>query len=250
MKRRVIVDLGCALVVLAAATSLFGQADAEFAKANQEFGAGRFKEAVSEYEAIARSGQWSANLFYNLGNACFRAGDFGRAVLNYRRALALDRHHPEAEANLRITRDQARALELSAPPAERMLRFATANQFAVAAAVAFWIAALAVVRLLLAPRRAVGAMTLSIFFLLIFGGAAFAAYELENGTSGKDAAVIIGSEVEARVATADTAHAVLALPPGSEIRILSTRGEWIYAALPNNLRGWLPATSVERVRPL
>jgi hypothetical protein len=54
--------------------------------------------------------------------------------------------------------------------------------------------------------------------------------------------------VQARLATADTANSVLALPPGSQIKILSTRGDWIYAALPNNLRGWIPATSTEFVR--
>jgi len=42
--------------------------------------------------------------------------------------------------------------------------------------------------------------------------------------------------------------AVLALPSGSEIKILSLRGNWIYAALPNDLRGWIPAESAERVR--
>jgi hypothetical protein len=38
------------------------------------------------------------------------------------------------------------------------------------------------------------------------------------------------------------------LPPGSEVKILSTRGDWIYAALPNTLRGWIPAKNVEQVR--
>ena len=59
----------------------------------------------------ADAGPYSANLFYNLGNAYFRTGNFGRAILNYERALALDRHHPESEANLRVVRDEARALE-------------------------------------------------------------------------------------------------------------------------------------------
>ena len=41
---------------------------------------------------------------------------------------------------------------------------------------------------------------------------------------------------------------LMALPPGSAIRILSTRGDWSYAALPNDLRGWIPAQNAERVR--
>ena len=53
---------------------------------------------------------------------------------------------------------------------------------------------------------------------------------------------------DARLATADNAGTVLTLPAGSEIKILSTRGDWLYAALPNDLRGWIPAKNAERVR--
>jgi len=75
----------CALSV----SSVLAQSDADFPKANQEFAQGHFKEAISGYEALVRAGQWSANVFYDLGNAYFRTGDFGRAILNYERALAL-----------------------------------------------------------------------------------------------------------------------------------------------------------------
>src|SRR5438552_9824231 len=87
--------------------SSFAQAKGDFTKANQEYAQGNFAEAISGYEALVGAGQWSANLFYDLGNAYFRVGDFGHAVLNYERALALERHHPEAIANLQIARDEA-----------------------------------------------------------------------------------------------------------------------------------------------
>ncbi len=73
-------------------------------------------------------------------------------------------------------------------------------------------------------------------------------FALETGRNGRDLAIVIGEKVNARVATADNAGSVLALPAGSEIKVLSTRGEWIYAALPNQLRGWILAASAERVR--
>jgi hypothetical protein len=41
---------------------------------------------------------------------------------------------------------------------------------------------------------------------------------------------------------------VLALPAGSEIKVVSQRGDWIYAMLPNDLRGWIAANSAELVR--
>ena len=81
------------------AASAIAQSDVEFAKANQEYAQGHFTEAIASYEALVRLGQWNANLFYDLGNAYFRTRDFGRAILNYERAIALDQHHPEATAN-------------------------------------------------------------------------------------------------------------------------------------------------------
>ena len=215
--------------------------DELFAKANSEFGAGSFKAAITDYNAIIHSGEWSANLFYDLGNAYFRAGDFGRAILNYDRALRLDRHHPEADANLRIARDQAHSLELSPPLLERYLNLATANFFAVIAAIFFW---LTIILLILRPGRVLW-MVAGLFLTALCG---FAAYRLENGSRGQGLAIVTAGNAEARVATTDTSRSVLALPPGSEVLILQERGDWNYAALPNDQRGWIAANAVEKVR--
>jgi tetratricopeptide (TPR) repeat protein len=212
-----------------------------FAKANIEFAGGNFKGAIADYNAIIGSGEWSANLFYDLGNAYFRHGDFGRAILNYDRALRLDRHHPEADANLRIARDQTHSLELAPPALERYLNFGTANFFAVVAAIFFW---LTVILLILRPGRALWAITI----MFLAGICGFAAYSLENGARGQGLAIVIGENAEARVATVDSAKSILALPAGSEVLILQERGDWNYAALPNDQRGWIAANAVEKVR--
>ena len=238
----------CAVACTVWTSSALAQANADFSKANQEYAEGQFKEAIADYEALVRSGQWNANLFYDLGNAYFRTGDFGRAILNYERALALDRQHPEAKANLQIARDEARALELQPGRLERYLQFATTNQFTVAATVAFWLMIFAVGASIFARRRSAAVMVLSFCCLIVCAFSAWAAYTLEHGNDGAALAVVTGKNVQARLATADTANTVLALPPGSEIKILSSRGDWMYAALPNELRGWIPAKDAEPVR--
>jgi tetratricopeptide (TPR) repeat protein len=235
-------------LVFGIASSAFAQSDTQFAKANQDYAQGHFTEAISGYEALVRSGQWSANLFYDLGNAYFRVGDFGHAVLNYERALALERHHPEATANLQIARDEARALELQQSWPERYLQFASVNEYSIAAAIAFWLAMFAIVMLIFARRRSSTLSATLIFCLLVSAVAIYAVWTLERGSNGSALAIVTGNNVQARLATADTANSVLALPPGSEVEILSTRGDWIYAALPNNLRGWIPAKDAQQVR--
>jgi tetratricopeptide (TPR) repeat protein len=224
------------------------QATAQFTKANQEYSAGDFNAAVNDYEELVRSGQDTPNLFYNLGNAYFRKNDFGRAILNYERALALDPHHPEAQANLRLARDEARALELIPSKLERLLAFATPNQYAIAAAIAFWVCAFCIATAIFNRRRSRSAIALSILSLSTFAIGVFGVWQVSHGRNDAGLAIVTSENVDARLATADNANRVLTLPAGSEVRIVSQRGDWIYAALPNNLRGWMPAKSAEQVR--
>ena len=246
MKTRI--ALTCLALCLVCTPFLMAQPAAQFAKANQEYAAGDFKAATADYEELVRSGQDTPNVFYNLGNAHFRQSNFGHAILNYERALALEPHHPEAQANLRVARDEARALELIPSRWERLFAFANENQYAVAAAIAFWVGLFSIAVFIFGRRHSRSAIALSIVSLSIFAVAIWASYQLGHGKNGRGLAIVTGENVEARLATADNANRVLTLPAGSEIKIVSQRGDWIYAALPNNLRGWMPANSAEQVR--
>jgi tetratricopeptide (TPR) repeat protein len=238
------ITLGCAT-----ARSVRGDQNSAFAKANQDYSEGHFQEAVDGYENLAKSGQRSANLFYDLGNAWFRLGNFGEAILNYERALALDPHHPEAAANLLLARDEARALELKRNGLDRYIGAGTSTQYSIAASIAFWFVLFGTTHLFFLRRRSAALVSLTSFSIIVFAGTTFALYWLETGSNGSSLAIVTGRNIEGRLATADNASSVLALPPGSEIKILNERGDWIYAALPNDLRGWIPAKSVQRVRP-
>jgi tetratricopeptide (TPR) repeat protein len=230
------------------APALLAQADSQFSKANQEYADGKFKEAISDYDALVRAGKWNANLFYDLGNACFRTSDFARAILNYERALALQPNHPEAQANLRIARDEARALELSPGWADRLSRYMTRNQSAVGAAIMLWAGLLLGAAFLFTRPRQTILLALSFCALLSALSLAYFLMALEHGAKGRALAVVTGNDIRARLATADTAASVMALPAGSEVRVAQERGDWVYVDLPDNQRGWIPAKSIELVR--
>lgn len=244
VKFSVAIFVALAAVCFAAGTNDQGT----FAKANGDFAASHFDDAISGYEQLVQSGKWSATLSYDLGNAYFRAGNSGKAILNYARALALEPKQPEATANLRLVRDQARALEMRRSEIDRYLDFASSAHWAIGAATGFWVAAFAAGAWIF--RRRLTAITAILFVggltLCVVG--AWAAWKIETGSHGRSLAVVTTNNVQARLATADNSAAVLALPPGSEVKVLSTRGDWVYAALPNDLRGWIPANAAERVR--
>lgn len=244
MKRRLFLFF----LVTAFVTVGFAAEEGAFAKANQAYAEGRFGAAAAYYESLINSGTWNANLFYDLGNAQYRLGDFGQAILNYERALALEPRHPEAEANLQLARDEARALELRRDQIERYASFGTVKQYTIAATIAFWSALFLTAHVCFSRRRAGGRIALIALSLIVGGASIFAIVTLENGTRGNALAVVTGKQVQARSATADTAKAILLLPAGSEVKILNERGGWIYVALPNDQRGWIPTNSAERVR--
>ena len=68
----------------------------------------RFQEAIEEYLRLIRSGYGGGQIYYNLGNAYFRAGQLGRAILEYKRAQLLIPRDPDLNFNLSHARDQIR----------------------------------------------------------------------------------------------------------------------------------------------
>ena len=74
--------------------------------ANQLYEAGQYAQAAQAYQQLVNQGYGDGALFYNLGNAHFKQGDYGRAILNYRRAQQLAPRDPDIETNLALARAQ------------------------------------------------------------------------------------------------------------------------------------------------
>ena len=99
--------LGVLLWVLWAAWRV-GAAEpaAAFDAANKLYEQGKPAEAAQAFERLAQAGQTSGPLYFNLGNACFKAGQIGRAIAAYRQAELLAPRDPDARANLQFARKQ------------------------------------------------------------------------------------------------------------------------------------------------
>src|SRR5213596_601477 len=74
--------------------------------------------AALAYEQALQAGH-SAAVHYNLGNALFKAGKIGRAILNYRRAHYIDPRDPDITGNLDFARNYRvdKVLGIASPPA-------------------------------------------------------------------------------------------------------------------------------------
>lgn len=73
-----------------------------FDEANKLYQQEKYQEAIDNYLEILKNGYESWQLYYNLGNAYYKARQFGRAILNYERALKLSPKNEDVSFNLQI----------------------------------------------------------------------------------------------------------------------------------------------------
>jgi tetratricopeptide (TPR) repeat protein len=79
-----------------------------FAQANQQYQQGNYQKAKNLYEEIVRLQVANPDLYYNLGNACFRLKEYGHAVLYFERALKLNPNSSDIRFNLEKTKEHIR----------------------------------------------------------------------------------------------------------------------------------------------
>ncbi len=222
---------------------------ASFVRAGGLYSDGRYADAARKYEEVLGAGVESANLHYNLGNAYFRAGDVGRAVLSYERARRLAPSDPDVVANLAFARSRGAEAEprsllsrILFPLADRMT-----TDWLFLLGVVTWtafFALLAVARLV--PRARVGARRGAIaagivtLVLLTSGLARLLTVELPPH-------VIVVSDRVATIrfepSTSGAAH--FEVKPGAFLRLVAEREGWAQVARSDGRRGWVERKSIE-----
>lgn len=223
--------------------------------ANQDYEAGKYTDAAAIYEAILNSGLHHSSVYYNLGNAYFKQGDLGRAILNYRRAQRLDPRDADIAANLSIARAQT-VDKLDAPVegglsnlvqlAEEWLTLSEALLLALA----LWllVGVLALVALLKPTLRrwcAIGMGLLTIF--LIAGSISMANRYYKNQDTPPAVIVAEAIDVTSGPGTSEQYLVEFTLHSGAEVSLLESRPGWQRITLPGDLQGWVPDEAVARV---
>lgn len=76
--------------------------DSLLVKANQQYADGKYEQAIDLYQQILKSNMESAEVYYNLGNAFYKTGQYTRSIINYERAKLLAPNDDDIEFNLEI----------------------------------------------------------------------------------------------------------------------------------------------------
>lgn len=212
-----------------------------------------YRQSVAALGTLADNGVRSAALEYDLGNAHFRLGELGQAILHYRRAQQLDPTDAALNANLTYARNRVEPyIEPSGTQKlTHRLTFWTAHtsmptrfRLTLIGSVGGWLGLMLWLR-----WRSRALLTLSgLFVVLALANAASVAWQLHDEAQRPPAVVVQGNHT-LRLGRGESYDPALnqQLGPGVEVRILNQRADWVEVQLPDDKTGWLPASAIEKI---
>jgi len=218
---------------------------AEFNAANKLYAEGKFASAADAYQKIIQSSAVSPALYFNCGNAEFKAGNLGRAVAAYRRAEQLAPRDAEVRANLEFVRNQVPGPTLREKRWEDWLGTLTLNEWTGLTAAALWLVLALLAAMLIRPtfKPALRGFTRAAVVLVIAAGAC-AGVDTAIHFS-KPTVVVVAQDPTLRSGPFDEAQSAFTAHNGAELAVLDRRDDWLQVTDGSGRIGWIQRQQVE-----
>lgn len=222
-------------------------------KAGEAFAAEQWQNALNYYQMIEGEQLESADLYYNMGNTCFKLGDNAHAILYFERALKLDPSHDDAAHNLEIAR-QLTLDRVDAVPEFILVSWFRNLRQACGADAWAWITLglLLVVGVLLTLFRNGASLALRrmsfILACVVFVLAAFTfAFSLQQkrAVTRQDSAIVTAPVCSVKSSPADGGNTVFVLHEGTKVRLLDNVGDWTKVEIADGRQGWAATATFE-----
>lgn len=224
-----------------------------FERAEKLYSEGRFPEAVEQYEALLAQGVEDGAVYYNLGNAYFKSGRLGPAILNYERALREMPGDQATQENLAFANELIVDV-VQRPPMPSYVAWAVdlyhaldPDLCAALLSLSFLLGGMAASILILGfwPRfRAPAIYTLvAAGAIAVLSGTVLTAKVLSSGES--EEAVALAQTLPVRSGPGETNPQLAEIHEGLKVSVLGGREGWLQVRLPNGLTGWVQETDVE-----
>ena len=220
----------------------------------QAYTDGKFSDASAAWTSIEESGQKSAKLYYNLGNAWFKQGNYPKAILNYERALRLDPSYSDARYNLEFTSNFVQDKIEPVPEfilksvARKVCYVMGSNAWAVIFLVL--LAAALVMGLLFLLGSSVGKRRAGFYcgivlLLLSAGALSFSIWQKSDSVK-TDTAIVMSpvSSVKSSPSSGSSKD-LFVIHEGTKVTILDEVGTWKNISLADGRQGWIPSGDLE-----
>ena len=220
----------------------------------QAYTDGKFSDASAAWTSIEESGQKSAKLYYNLGNAWFKQGNYPKAILNYERALRLDPSYSDARYNLEFTNNFVQDKIEPVPEfilksfARKICYLMSSNAWAAIFLVLFAAALVMGLLFLLGSsvgKRRVGFYCGIVLLLLSAGALSFSIWQKSDSVK-TDTAIVMSpvSSVKSSPSSGSSKD-LFVIHEGTKVTILDEVGSWKNIALADGRQGWITSNELE-----
>jgi tetratricopeptide (TPR) repeat protein len=219
-----------------------------FDEANRLYEQGKYREATGAYAALMSAGTNSAALWFNLGNAQFKSGHVGEAIVAYRQAEGLAPRDPDVRANLEFARRQVTGPALRPGWLHRRLESLTTNEWTLLALVPVWgwFALMIAGQLKPAWKPALRRWTWTAGVAGLMGCGTLLLvlqHRLREQTL-----VVNSRDAVVRAGPFEESPSAFTAADGAEFALLDAKGDWYQISDGNKPLGWVKTNTVVAVR--
>ncbi len=210
--------------------------------------------AIDAWNGIVFSGLDSKELYYNLGNAYFKAGDVPRAILNYERALKSDPSYSDARYNLELAQGMVQD-KIDVVPELFLSRWFRSIcwimpswSWAVLGIVFFALVLVSVLIFLLSAssRGRSGGFVLGLVTLVLAAFSLSFAFWQRSDSVAEDTAIVMQAVTTVRSSPSEnTAKDLFVLHEGTKVEIIDRIGDWVNIEIADGRQGWMHAHALE-----
>ncbi len=220
---------------------------AAFEAARQAYTATNFTAAAEGFAGLAAAGYAAPEVLFNAGNAAYRTGRLGEAVLHYRRAWRQTPRDPDVLANLAFVLSRAGAPAPESAGFAGRLRRVSLKEWRVTAAAAYGLLLALGAAALFRPgwRRTLRASAWIAGAALALAAAGWGSWAALDRTP---EAVMLATTRQARFGPRDDLAPHYAVPAGAIVRVEATREGWARIRLDGKI-GWVRGEDLARVAP-
>ena len=227
--------------------------DATKAEGDSAYMRNDYISAIQIYEALLNRGE-AADIYYNLGNSYYKAGDIAKAILNYERALLLQPGNGDIRANLEIAR--SKTVDKVEPVPEiffvswtkSLINSMSVDSWAVCGVVCFILLIVSLYLFIFSKQivlKKAGFISGIVFLAVTILANVFANQQKDELTN-RNSAIVINPSVTVRSTPSESGTSLFILHEGHKVGVKDgSMKDWKEIRLEDGKVGWVPASAIE-----
>ena len=212
--------------------------DATKAEGDSAYMKNDYASAIQIYEALLNRGE-AADIYYNLGNSYYKAGDIAKAILNYERALLLQPGNGDIRANLEIARSKT---------TKSLINSMSVDSWAVCGVVCFILLIVSLYLFIFSKQivlKKAGFISGIVFLAVTILANVFANQQKDELTN-RNSAIVINPSVTVRSTPSESGTSLFILHEGHKVGVKDgSMKDWKEIRLEDGKVGWVPASAIE-----